>query len=200
MFKLIKDVEKLRQKSEDVASVDEAKDIIGHLIESLGRFNNGVGLSAIQIGFAKRVAVIKEEDSFHAIINPKILLAEDKFTSLSEGCLSFEGKFHDVPRYRHFIIRNNVIDGDNFRFQDEYYFYDLDKDSWSSGVTAIAVQHEIDHFDGKLIIDHPKVSERSPIRSNKVGRNDPCPCGENNADGKTLKFKKCSKPEGCPYR
>ena len=192
MKAIIRSEEKLREISTDVESVEEAQELIKKLEKELSKHENGIGLSAIQIGIPKRVAIVKEGhyEPFIHIINPEIIEENDIFTHVGEGCLSFPGKLSNVPRYKHFIINNKVIDGDEFRIEKQYFYYSEEKkeSEWNSGIQAIAVQHEIDHFDGKLIIDH----SNKPISNKmKVGRNDPCPCGSTNGQGNPVKYKKC---------
>jgi len=189
---IVKDEEKLKVKSTNVESVEEAKEIIKKLEKELSKHDNGVGLSAIQIGIPKRIAVIKDQnyEPFIHIINPEILEEEGSFMHHGEGCLSFPGKYASVPRYKHFIINSQVVDEDKFRTEKQYFYYELEpkQSEWHSGIQAIAVQHEIDHFDGKLILDYM----RKPIKkAEKVGRNEPCPCGATNDQGKPIKYKKC---------
>lgn len=182
--KIVKKEPELRKISVNVKSEKEALGIISKLEQELSKHKDGVGLSAIQIGIPKRVAVIKDGSEFIHIINPEILETSEEFIHFGEGCLSFPGKFTDVPRFKHFIINNNVIDDGKFRVEKQYYYYSLTNHEyeWNGGIQSLAVQHEIDHFDGKLILDHFK---KPVVKSEKVGRNDPCPCGSNK------KFKKC---------
>jgi peptide deformylase len=190
MRKIVKDEAVLRKISEPVGSVKEAQEIIAELTKTLRRTDNGVGLAAIQIGIPKTVGVIIYQDGdvervVH-LINPKLVEAEDEVVFPNEGCLSFPGKYNSTKRYQHYIIDNQVIDGDEFRTERHYYFYSPDPtEVGNMGLRAIAVQHEMDHFAGKLIHDFDIKGTTLQREGQKVGRNDKCPCGS----GK--KFKKC---------
>lgn len=195
MRKIVKDEAFLRKISEPVESVEEAQEIIDEITKVLRRTDNGVGLAAVQIGIPKTVGVIihkagAEEKVIH-LINPKLVEAEDEVVFPNEGCLSFPGQYNSTKRFQHFIIDNQVIDGNDFRTERHYYFYSPDPDEVGNmGLRAIAVQHEMDHFQGKLIHDFDIKGTTLQRETKKVGRNDKCPCGS----GK--KFKKCCLGKG----
>ena len=186
MDKISQDISLLRQKSECVDSADEASSIIDRLEKVLKSTDNGVGLAAIQIGIPKKVGVIQSSRGNVHLINPTIVEAEDEFVYFSEGCLSLPNVFRNTTRYKEFVIKNHRIDEDRLEEEELYFYYSIDeKEVGNQGLVAIAAQHEMNHFDGKLITDYDvenKPFERDKI---KVGRNDKCPCGS----GK--KFKKC---------
>jgi peptide deformylase len=184
--KIIKDQSFLRQISQPVESVKEAKTLIENLEYVLNKNSNGIGLSAIQIGIPKTIGVINDNNQKQYLINPKIIAQEEEIIYPNEGCLSLPNFFSNTKRYKHFIIDNQTIEGDEFKTERVYYFYSSDSNEIGNhGIIAIAVQHEIDHFNGKLINDFD--IKASPIINTdvKIGRNEPCPCGS----GK--KFKKC---------
>jgi len=188
MSKVVQDIGVLRLKSEDVTTVEEAQDLIHKLEAALGKMDNGVGLAAIQLGYPKRVGVIKhpKDGLFLHLINPKIVEGLDEFVYMREGCLSFPKVFRDTKRYRQITVEHKVIrDG---KFEDETFvsYYSPDTtEPGNDGLVTIAIQHELDHFDGKLILDYD--IKAIPVKRDrkKVGRNDPCLCGS----GK--KYKKC---------
>jgi len=193
MEKIVEDLSVLRKKSEPVASVEEATGLISRLIDVLKEKPNGIGLAAIQIGVAKSIAVLrvgtdeKGDSRYINLINPELEEKSDDIIFLSEGCLSMPNYFQDTNRYRQITIKNNVIDGDKFREERQVFHYPKGNDdnfSKDDPVTCIAIQHELDHFDGKLITDN--IVKRQPIVGiKKVGRNEPCPCGSKK------KYKKC---------
>jgi len=187
-MQIINDKKLISEKSMPVSSVEEAKEIISSLEKELDKCSNGLGLAAIQIGIPKRVGVIKpDKDRMICLINPEIVELSEEFIFPNEGCLSFPKKFINTKRYKHVIIKNQVIDGESFREETQYFYYNDDNFKYiaqESKLVAIAVQHELDHFEGKTIEEVEVKSE--PIRVEaKIGRNDPCPCGS----GK--KYKKC---------
>ena len=114
---------------------------------------NGVGLAAIQIGVAKRVLIINvpietdEEDvelqpkeNTLEIINPVITYRSDEMRKFQEGCLSVPGFYEDVERYEMVTIEYQDRDGEIFVIEDDAFL-------------AVALQHEMDHLDGKLFIE-----------------------------------------------
>lgn len=187
-MKIIQDIKILNKKSNPVSTVEEAKEIIKTLEEVLS-LHDGIGLSAIQIGIPKRIAVLRIRDVFVPIINPEVIKAFDPFDFIGEGCLSFPGIFVKSKRYEGFIIKNNVIQGDSFREETQYFHYDDEcKDiNNPDNYETIAIQHEMDHMEGKTLMDFSlgQVSGTIKRDKEKVGRNDDCPCGS----GK--KYKKC---------
>lgn len=190
MSLIIKDYEALKQESTRVESVDLAKSIIQRLEDTMKRHPNGYGLSAIQIGIPKRVAIIKygrhEQDFIH-LINPEFVEKGEEFDFYGEGCLSFPDIYMQTVRHRDFVIKNSVIDGDTFREETLYFDYPEGSDR-EDKLESIAIEHEMAHMDGQTLMDYgkPIVAAAPIIRENpKVGRNDPCPCGS----GK--KYKKC---------
>lgn len=130
---LVSDISKLRITSEE-ASKREAKKIIRDLEDTLTT-QKGLGLSAVQIGIAKNVGIIRIEKTKINLINPKVIAKTGRFKYKQEGCLSFPGLRIDTVRYLNIIIDNNGK-------VEEY-----------RGLPAIAIQHELDHFQGKLIVD-----------------------------------------------
>lgn len=194
MTGIITDQAILRKKSDPVYSVDEAKDLIEKITAVLPDIKHGIGVAAIQIGVPKRVAVLRDGPSkLLYLINAELEEGIDEIIYLNEGCLSIPGHFHDTKRFKQIIIKNQVIDGDKLREERQMFYYPIDEDDFNKipdALTCIAVQHCLDHFLGKLILDN--VVKREPLISiPKIGRNDPCPCGKTDSSGKKLKYKKC---------
>jgi len=133
-MKVVTDLKILRQKSGEV-SVKEAKKIIKDLEETMKNCPTGIGLSAIQIGILKKVGIIRIKELRLNLINTKILEKEDKFRMRTEACLSLPGLKIDTIRYNTVKINNNG--------KEEVYH----------GLLAVAIEHELDHWQGKLIID-----------------------------------------------
>lgn len=183
---IVNDISVLRTKSENVVSVKEAKDLITQLESALEKTNNGVGLAAIQLGVPKKVGVIKLQDKCIHLINAEIIDKSEEFIYYNEGCLSYSGVYLNTKRYKQITVKHNIIIDD--KFEDEVFeaYYSSDeKEIGNDGIIAIAIQHEIDHFNGLTIYDHNIIS-KPLVRDNvKIGRNDPCICGS----GK--KYKKC---------
>ena len=105
----------------------------------------GVGLAATQIGEALQLFIIdiadaEEPSDLKVFINPEILESTGELT-WQEGCLSFPGVQEDIDRAAH--VRVRALDGDGKMFELE-----------AEGLLAVAIQHEYDHLQGQLMIDH----------------------------------------------
>jgi len=141
----------LRQQSPPVARVDDAvRRLVDDLFETM-RAAKGVGLAANQVGVAQRVAVVDigdEDPPALALINPVILDRGDELETAEEGCLSIPEIFGDVERPSHIVLEALDRDGKKFRVE-------------ARGYKARAIQHEIDHLDGILFLDHLSAVKRS---------------------------------------
>jgi peptide deformylase len=137
---------RLRVKSKPVKVFDiTLQTLVNDLAETMYA-GNGVGLAASQIGAPARVFVIdaanNDEDArsdLRVFINPEIISEESEIL-WSEGCLSFPGVREDIERYERVRVSAKDIHG---------VIYELE----AEGLLAVAIQHENDHLDGKLIID-----------------------------------------------
>lgn len=106
----------------------------------------GIGLAAIQIGVPKRVVVIDlhkegEEKKPQVFINPEILSSSDDRSSYEEGCLSIPDYYAEVERPATIRVRYVDLDGKAQEIE-------------ADGLLATCLQHEIDHLNGVLFIDH----------------------------------------------
>ena len=134
--------EVLRQKAKPVKAVDATvRRLIDDLVETM-HAADGLGLAAPQIGVSKRVFVAREGDRLFVLVNPQIVGRRGKETGV-EGCLSMPGLQGNVPRAREVTIRG--LDRAGREVQ-----YDV------SGMTARCFQHEFDHLNGVLYVDHTK--------------------------------------------
>ena len=141
----------LRQKAAPVARVDDAvQQLVDDLLETM-RAAKGVGLAANQIGVARRVAVVdigEEDPPPLVLINPVIVEPGDEQETAEEGCLSIPEIFGDVERPARVVVEALDRDGKKFRAE-------------AQGYKARAIQHEIDHLDGILFLDHLSAVKRS---------------------------------------
>lgn len=139
----------LRQPSKEVHKVSKKiKDLVKDLLETMYA-QNGVGLAAPQIGENYRIFVIDVSSGDEPLnpmvfINPKIIKKSGAFIS-SEGCLSFPEVFTEVRRYKNVTIKAQDSKGRSFVLN-------------ADGGTLLtrAIQHEYDHLDGVLFIDHAR--------------------------------------------
>ena len=132
--RIVVDLKFLKKKSEEVKP-DEVEKIIKDLEDTIDATKEGIGLSAVQIGILKRVAIIRMPNVKIDLINPIITDKSGRFKFKGERCLSLPGLKIDTSRYEDITIKNK---------EGMIAFYQLD---------AVAVQHEIDHMNGLLIID-----------------------------------------------
>jgi peptide deformylase len=136
----------LRQRSAEVGAVtDDVRRLIDDMLDTMDAAK-GVGLAANQVGVARRVAVIDAEGQRFAMINPVLLSAEGRSVA-EEGCLSIPDIFGDVTRPERIVLEALDRDGRPFRLDAE-------------GLVARAVQHEVDHLDGILFLDHLSLMRR----------------------------------------
>jgi peptide deformylase len=139
----------LRQRSADVQAVDDdVPRLIDDMFETM-EAARGVGLAANQVGLARRVAVIDAEGQRFAMVNPVIVEAEGRATA-EEGCLSIPEIYGDVTRAERVVLEALDREGQPFRLEAE-------------GLTARAIQHEIDHLDGILFLDHLGLMKRKVL-------------------------------------
>ncbi|HEX9292911.1 MAG TPA: peptide deformylase [Gemmatimonadales bacterium] len=145
----------LRQKSPAVPKVDDAvRRLVDDLFETM-RAAKGVGLAANQIGVARRVAVVDigaEDPPPLVLINPVIVERSDEEETAEEGCLSIPEIFGDVTRAARIVVE--ALDQDGSRARVEAH-----------GYKARAIQHEIDHLDGILFLDHLSAVKRGLLLS-----------------------------------
>jgi peptide deformylase len=144
----------LRQQSAPVPAVDDAvRQLVDDLLETM-RAAKGVGLAANQIGVARRVAVVDigEDPPPLVLINPVIVERDPEHETAEEGCLSIPDIFGDVERHARVVVEALDRDGKPFRAE-------------ARGYKARAIQHEIDHLDGILFLDHLSAVKRSLLLS-----------------------------------
>jgi peptide deformylase len=139
----------LREKARKVPKVDSS---IVRLLDDLAETMYaapGAGLAANQIGVALRVCVVKGDENQHwGLVNPVLVKGEGSQVGY-EGCLSFPGWLGEVERYETVVVKGLNRRGKEIRVK-------------SSGFTARAFQHEIDHLDGVLFTD--RLTDLSTLR------------------------------------
>ncbi|MFA7209191.1 MAG: peptide deformylase [Parcubacteria group bacterium] len=126
------------------------QNLITDMLETM-EINSGVGLAAPQVGKSVRLCVIRVDDETYILINPRITFKSYLKEVWEEGCLSFPGKF--IPVKRHKKVRVKALDenGEEITIKAE-------------GLLSRALQHEIDHLDGKLYIEkEAKLRKKSKI-------------------------------------
>ena len=163
---------KLRMKSAAVERVDdELRKLMDSMLETMYAAP-GIGLAGIQVGVPRRLATIdiaKREDDEASpapifLINPEILWTSDETAIAEEGCLSIPEYFAEVERPAK--VRVAYLDREGKRQELE-----------AEGVLAVCLQHEIDHVDGKLFIDHLSKLKRDMVvkKFTKLAKHGPKP-------------------------
>ncbi|AHK78030.1 peptide deformylase [Ectothiorhodospira haloalkaliphila] len=152
---------RLRRQADPVKVVDgEIRKLVDDMFETMYA-SEGIGLAAVQVNVLRRVIVMdvaeegSEERSGQGLrplcfINPEIV---DRWgeADCEEGCLSVPGYYEPVTRAER--IRVRALDRNGKRFEME-----------ASGLLGVCIQHEIDHLDGKLFVDHLSKLKRDRIR------------------------------------
>ncbi|MEF3253980.1 MAG: peptide deformylase [Deferribacterales bacterium] len=145
----------LRQKTTDVVNFDEElKELVNNMAETMYAAP-GVGLAAPQVGVTKRLFVIdisEKKDNLMVFINPKIINAEGEICE-EEGCLSIPGEYANVTRSKEVEVFAYDVNGETFTLK-------------ADGLLSRAIQHELDHLNGKLFIDRLPLFKRDTIKKN----------------------------------
>jgi peptide deformylase len=146
---------RLRTIAEPVEQVDdEIRTLIDDMFETMYAAP-GIGLAATQINVHKRIVVIdisEEGDEPLVLINPEYELLTEELDQMQEGCLSVPGFYENVERPEH--LRLKALDRDGKPYELE-----------AKGLLAVCIQHELDHLNGKLFVDHISRLKRDRIRS-----------------------------------
>ena len=145
----------LRQRAEPVGAVDDdVRRLVDDLFETMYAAK-GVGLAANQVGIARRVAVVdvgSEIPEPLVLINPAIAERSEETGVTEEGCLSIPEIFADVERPVSVVVEALDRNGEPFRLE-------------TVGYQSRAIQHEIDHLDGVLFLDHLSAVKRGLLLS-----------------------------------
>ena len=146
---------RLRLVSEPVKHVDAGiKKLVDDMFETMYAAP-GIGLAAIQLGIAKRVVTMdlskkEDEQKPRVFINPEITWRSDETAKYEEGCLSIPEYYEEVERPAEVKVKYLDLDGKAHEIE-------------AKGLVATCLQHEIDHINGVLFIDHLSRLKRSLI-------------------------------------
>ena len=144
---------RLRNRAEPVETVDDTvRRLIDDMFETMYDAP-GIGLAAIQVNVPLRVVTIDvsdEKDSPLALVNPRIVESSGDVET-EEGCLSVPGVFETVERADRVRVAGLDRDGQPFELEAE-------------DLLAVCIQHEIDHLDGRLFVDHLSRLKQQRIR------------------------------------
>jgi len=146
--------QRLRTIAKEILVIDdEIKALASNLLETMYE-GKGIGLSATQANIHKRILVVDvsdEKDSPLILINPKIEVLNEEEEVSSEGCLSVPGFFEEVSRPSEINITALNLEGEKLTIV-------------ATGLLAVAVQHEMDHLDGKIFVDFLSNLKRQRIK------------------------------------
>jgi len=142
---------RLKLISKEVTSFDGAlHDLLDDMYDTM-RARNGVGLAAIQVGVDTRALIInipledadaendQPKENTLEMINP-VIIEQDGSEKFQEGCLSIPGVYEDVERAKHVKVEYFDRNGEKHTIEDDDFL-------------AVAMQHEMDHLDGKVFIE-----------------------------------------------
>jgi peptide deformylase len=143
----------LRQETRPVTVFDERLEKLARsMLDTMDR-EEGVGLAANQVGVLSRVMVWRHpenEDERYVYVNPRIVEMSEACCTESEGCLSVPGATMEVLRAEEVVVEAQGLDAQPLAVR-------------LSGLLARIVQHEIDHLDGRLILDRVSPEERRRV-------------------------------------
>jgi peptide deformylase len=146
----------LRTTATPITCIDgDLKTLADEMVVTM-RHENGVGLAATQIGRTQKIAVIDPtggEAEPYILINPEIVYASPDTVTEDEGCLSVPTIWHPIKRYKRVSVKALDLDGKEYMIED------------ADGRLARAIQHEVDHLNGILFIDHLSPMQRRLISS-----------------------------------
>ena len=146
---------RLQQVAAPVAAVDDAiRELVRDMADTMYEAP-GIGLAATQIDVHLRVIVIdlsEKRDSLQVFINPEIIQSGGELTVHEEGCLSVPGIFDNVERPGVITVQALNAQGERFTLEAE-------------GLLSVCLQHEIDHLNGKVFVQHLSRLKQSRIRA-----------------------------------
>lgn len=145
---------RLRKVASPVARIDDSlRRLAADMAETMYEAP-GIGLAATQVDVHKRVVVIdvsEGKDDLRVFVNPEIVTC-DGLQSGEEGCLSVPGVYDKVERAERVTVRYLDLEGNEQLLE-------------ADGLLAVCIQHEIDHLDGKVFVDHLSQLKQTRIRT-----------------------------------
>ncbi len=151
---------RLHTVARPVAVVDERiRTLAADMLETMYA-EHGVGLAATQVDVHERLIVMDTSDSRDrplVLVNPEIVWASDEMAVVEEGCLSVPQVYDKVERHARVKVRALDRDGQPFEMDAE-------------GLSAVCVQHEMDHLRGKVFVEYLSLLKRDRIRTKMLKR------------------------------
>ena len=160
----------LKEDCTEVAEIDDdLRRLVQDLADSLPR-PGGAGLSANQIGVVKRVFIFDNEGEIEACINPRVISTSEETEEDMEGCLSLPGAVVPVSRYISLELEYTDLNGETRRITAE-------------GWLARVFQHELDHLDGRLVLE--RTDRESRVEAIQIMQGEQPPASEH---GESTKY------------
>lgn len=131
------------------AVTDDIRQLMDDMVETM-RHADGVGLAAVQVGVHKRILVMEIDEQVYYLVNPEITESSSEENIYEEGCLSF-------PQQRAMVTRPKQVKVSYLDYNGEPRTLECD------ALLATCVQHEMDHLNGVVFIDHLSSLKRSMI-------------------------------------
>ena len=148
--------ETLKKIAEDILNIDsEVTDLIDSMFNIMYR-ERGIGLAAPQVDVSKKLLVLDIEDRNGpalVLINPEIKEVSTETLPYEEGCLSLPGITREIVRPAEILVKGITPDEQEVEIE-------------AKGLLARVLQHEIDHLNGKVFIDHLEEFEKNELRPN----------------------------------
>ena len=146
---------RLHKKAKPVARVDDRiRKLVADMAETMYDAP-GVGLAATQVDVHERVVVIdtsEEKNDLRVLINPQLVSLSEEASVYEEGCLSVPGVYDEVERPSRVRVRAQNLEGEVIEFDAE-------------GLLAVCVQHEIDHLNGKVFVQHLSMLKQTRLKA-----------------------------------
>jgi peptide deformylase len=146
---------RLRTIAKPVTEVtDDIRRIVDDMFDTMYEAP-GIGLAASQVNVHQRIVTMDlSEDKSEPLvfINPEVTVLDGELESMQEGCLSVPGFYEDVTRIEHCLVKALDRDGKPFELE-------------ARGLLAVCIQHELDHLEGKLMVDYLSPLKRNRIKS-----------------------------------
>jgi peptide deformylase len=144
---------KARAKPVGAGEMERVRELVPLMFATMYRAP-GIGLAAPQVGVGLRFAVVDlmpdNKPTPIALINPEVTARSQEQTTREEGCLSLPGQYADVTRPARVTVRYTDLEGARRQIE-------------ADGLLAACLQHEIDHLDGILFVDHLSALKRNMI-------------------------------------
>lgn len=146
---------RLRTIAKPVTEVTDAtRKIIDDMFDTMYEAP-GIGLAATQVNVHQRIVTMdlsEDKNEPLVFINPEVTVLEGELESMQEGCLSVPGFYEDVTRIEHCLVKALDRNGKPFELE-------------ANGLLAVCIQHELDHLEGKLMVDYLSPLKRNRIKS-----------------------------------